>query len=478
MNISSIKERVPKLSLVKKNFIYSSILLSANYIIQLIIFPYISRVLGVEKVGVCNFVDSIIGYFALFASMGISTIGIREIAAAKGDKEKLSYVFSNLFLLNTVTTVASSIVLVVVIHTVDSLSGYTNLLYIGLIKLLSNYLLIEWFFRGLEEFRFITVRSVLVKLVYVVLILLFVKTPEDYSIYYLLTVLTIVINAIINMLYSRRYARLSFKAINLKYFTIPFFTIGVYILMNSMYTSFNVAYLGFVAGDVEVGYYTTATKLYTIFISLFGAFTGVMLPRMSALVEQNKKDEFLRLFSKSVNFQLCFSIPVIIYTELFAPEIISFLAGPGYEGAILPMRIVMPLLFVIGYEQILVTQTLLPLKQDKIVLRNSIIGAATGIILNIMLVPMLHSIGSSIVWCACEVVIMLLSQAIVSKTIGAHFDYKCLIKHICINIPLFIVLYPLVNLDIELFFKLLLSGSVFSIYELLVYIISRKHSTI
>ena len=147
MNISSIKERVPKLSLVKKNFIYSSILLSANYIIQLIIFPYISRVLGVEKVGVCNFVDSIIGYFALFASMGISTIGIREIAAAKGDKEKLSYVFSNLFLLNTVTTVASSIVLVVVIHTVDSLSGYTNLLYIGLIKLLSNYLLKEPFYQ-------------------------------------------------------------------------------------------------------------------------------------------------------------------------------------------------------------------------------------------------------------------------------------------------------------------------------------------
>ena len=132
-----------------------------------------------------------------------------------------------------------------------------------------------------------------------------------------------------------------------------------------MYTTFNVAYLGFTSNEVEVGYYTTATKLYTILLALFTAFTSVMIPRMSSLVAENKMEEFKKLSQKSSNILFGFSIPLIIYASVYAPYIINLIAGMGYEGAILPMRIILPLVLVIGYEQILICHILMPLKKDK-----------------------------------------------------------------------------------------------------------------
>lgn len=80
---------------IKKNFIYNAILTMSGYIFPLIIYPYISRVLGVANIGACNFVDSIVEYFTIISMMGMNTIGIREIARCKGDRNRLNYVFQN-----------------------------------------------------------------------------------------------------------------------------------------------------------------------------------------------------------------------------------------------------------------------------------------------------------------------------------------------------------------------------------------------
>jgi O-antigen/teichoic acid export membrane protein len=96
----------------------------------------------------------------------------------------------------------------------------------------------------------------------------------------------------------------------------------------------------------------------------------------------------------------------VLAIELFAPEIIKIMSGAGYEGAILPLRIVAPLVLIIGLEQILIVQSLMPMGKDKAVLINSIIGAVVGIIANIVLVPHLESVGSAIVWCVSEIAVM------------------------------------------------------------------------
>jgi O-antigen/teichoic acid export membrane protein len=463
---------------IKKNFLYSSILTTANYIFPFLTYPYISRILGVNHIGICNFVDSIINYFILFSMMGIGTLGVREIAKCKDNKEQRNQIFSSLFVLNTISTTIALIILIILIYTVPKLYLHKELMYIGALKLICNYLLIDWLYRGLEEFKYVTIRTIFVKCLYVVAIFVFIHHTNDYKIYYLISCLMITINAIFNGTYARKFIKLSFSKIQIKPYIHPFLILGLYTVLTSMYTSFNVAYLGFVSNETEVGYYTTATKLYSILLALFTAFTGVLLPRMSSLLSENKQDEFKALLQKSINILFTFSIPAIIISTIMAPEIIQIIAGKGYEGAITPMRIVMPLMLVIGYEQILVIQTLMPLKKDKAILYNSILGAITGILMNILLVNTYKSIGSSIVWITSELIVLLTAQHFVHKYINISFPYKILIKSTLYHIPLAICIYAIQYMNLNEIISLVIAGGITFIYCFILQIFLVKNELI
>lgn len=392
---------------LKKNIFYSGVLTTANYIFPLLTYPYVSRVLGVANIGVCNFVDSIINYFLILSALGIGTVGIREIAKNKGDKGNLQDTFSKLFTINTISTTFALIALLVAMHTIPKLQDNYELMWIGVLKLVFNYLLIEWFFKGLEDFKYITNRAILVRTGYVASVFIFVRDISDVNIYYLLTSATIIVNAIINVIYARKYIQFRLNFSSLREYTKSICIMGVYSILTSLYTTFNVAYLGFVSTDVQVGYYTTSTKIHTIILMAFTAVTGVLMPRMASILSEKRYDDYKQLIKKSIYVLLLFAIPCVIAIEIFAPTIINIIAGPGYNGAILPLRIIAPLVLIIGLEQILITQSLMPMGNDKAVLINSIIGAFVGLAANLILVPKLASVGSAMVWLVSETAVML-----------------------------------------------------------------------
>lgn len=453
---------------IKKNILYSSVLTVSNFLFPLLVYPYISRVLGATNIGICNFVDSIINYFILFSMMGISTIGIREIAKTKGDDFQLSKTFSSLLMLNIISTVIVLIVLLLAVWLVPDLQKHREMMYIGALKLIFNCLLIEWFYKGLENFKFITQRTILVRLIYVVLVFICVRDKDDYDIYYLLTVLTIVFNALINIFYSRKFIYVTWKGISISPYLRSSFILGVYALLTSMYTSFNVAYLGFVAGETEVGYYTTAVKLYTVLISLFTAFTGVMMPRMSSLIAEEKYDDFKRLTDKSIDVLLTFVMPVIVFSMTFAPQIIAIISGPGYEAAITPMRIIVPLLLIIGYEQIIIIQMLVPLKKDKAILMNSALGGLVGILMNLLLVSNLQCTGSAIVWVAAELTVLCSGQFFVTKFVGVRFPFSKIAVQLFAALPIGGICYVIESFQLYDIWTLLIGGSIVAMYYIII----------
>ena len=152
---------------LKKNFFYSALLTLANYVFPLITYPYVSRVLGVTGIGICNFVDNIVNYFIVFSTMGIFVIGVREIAAVRSGEQERSKVFSSLLTLNGLMTLAAALVLTLAIFFVPKLAAYRTLLFLGVAKLIAHSLSLEWFFRGVEEFKYITNRSIIIKTLYV-----------------------------------------------------------------------------------------------------------------------------------------------------------------------------------------------------------------------------------------------------------------------------------------------------------------------
>ena len=421
---------------IKKNIIYSTVLTTSNYIFPLLVYPYVARVLGVTNIGICNFIDNIINYFILFSMMGINIMGNRQIATDRANGVALSRSFSNLFSLNAITTVIAVIALVVLTLTVPDLKQNHELMWFGCIKLVSNFLLIEWFYKGMENFKYITLRTIVVKCLYVVAIFLCIRQSEDYPLYYLLTVLMVAANALINSVHARKFVKFSFKGITYKDILKPFFLLGAYMLVTSLCTTFNVVFLGFSTDDTQVGYYTTATKLYSIFLAFFTGVTSVMLPRMSNLIASGKFDEFKKYLNNTTSLLFALSIPAVILTVIFAPQIILLISGPGYEGAITPMRIVMPLMLIIGYEQIIIIQGLMPLKADKYIMINSSAGAIVSIALNIILVHSLKSVGSSIAWLSSEFTILILAQFAIAKVSKIKFPVKPLLKNLVSYIPL------------------------------------------
>lgn len=410
---------------IKKNFAYKSVLTVSTYLVSLLIYPYVSRVLGVENIGLVNFVDNTISYFLLFATMGVNILGVREIAYVKNDREHRSDVFSSILGINLVLTIATLIVYYLAIAFIPQLNQSKELFYIGSAKILFTAFLIEWLFTGIENFKYITIRTIIIKIIYAILVFIFVRESDDYVVYFIMTAGVVVINALINLAYSLNFVKINIR----KMFSFGYLkedlSLGIYAIMTSMYISFNVIFLGFMSNNTEVGYYTTAFKIYNVILGLFSAFTSVMLPRMSALLSQGDGKTFQCLTNRSFSLVSMFSFPVIMSCAVLAPDIIYIISGPGYEGAILPMRIIMPAILFVGIAQVLAIQVITPLKKDKVLLSASIAGASLSLILNILLVPNLKSVGSAIV--------LLCSEFVVT---GVYVMYACKVKLVTFPIRL------------------------------------------
>ena len=390
---------------IKKNFAYKSVLTLSTYLINFITFPYVARVLGVERIGLVNFVDNTVNYFLLFATMGVGLLGVREIAAVKEDKKRRDQVYSSVLALNLLFTLVSLGIYLLCVVTIPKLCQYDELFYIGTAKILFTVFLVEWFFTGVENFRYITLRSILIKVLYIISVFLFVRDTSDYRLYFILTVGVVVLNALINQLYIREFVRVRWNNIQLFKYLKQNVTLGIYTLMTSMYLTFNVMYLGLVSNNTEVGYYTTAFKLYSVVLGFFTAFTNVMLPRMSSLLANGEKDRFQELVNRSFSVMSTCCIPLILCSMIMAPQIVYILSGPGYEGAILPMRIIMPAAFAVGVAQVLAIQVLMPMKKDKVLLVASIIGAVVSLLINLLVVPYIESVGSAVVLLCSEAVV-------------------------------------------------------------------------
>ena len=395
--------------------------------------------------------------------LGISSIGIREIAKSKRSYNELSNTFNNLFWLTGFCTLLATLILLICIYSIPQLYVHKNLMFIGVLKLISNFLLIEWLFKGLEDFKYITQRTLIVKCIYVICVFCFVKEQSDYSIYYLLLTLMISLNALCNCMYARKYVRIKIPKSIFKYLK-PLAIMGLYAILTNMYTTFTTAFLGFKSGETHVGYFSTATKIFSILISLYTAFTGVMLPRMSSLLSEGKHEQFRLLLNKSMDILMAISIPLIIFSIFFAPDIIHIIAGNGYEGAILPMQICMPLILIIGYEQIVIVQGLLPLKKDKAVLINSIVGALIGIIGCFMLIPFLQSVGASIVWLSSEICVLISASLFMWKYERINFPFYRLVKILIIHIPLCVLFIFTYKIQCGTFLRLSINGILLGCY--------------
>lgn len=390
---------------IRTNIAYKGLLIFSNYIIGFITFPYITRILGPENFGLVNFALNTVDYFLLFATLGITTIGTREIASIKIKSDSLNKVYSQIFGLNFWFTIITLIIYFIVIAYVYEFQKIKTLLYIGTAKILITVFAVDWFFTGMEKFRYITIRSMIIKTVYVILVFLFVNDTNDSKLYFGLTIGSVVVNSIVNFAYASKFVKLQFRDVISTKYLKQNVKLGIYVIMTSMYITFNVMFLGITTNNLEVGYYSTAVKLYFVILNLFSAYTSVMLPRMTTLISDDDTERFQFYIHTSLRLVFFIAIPLISSCMILSPQIIFVLSGSGYQESILPMRILMPAMIFVWISQVIVLQGLIPMGKDNILLRTSVIGALCALLLNFILTPKMGAVGSSIVLLACEIVV-------------------------------------------------------------------------
>lgn len=391
---------------LKLNFIMNALLTMSSFIFPLITFPYVSRILLPEGTGKVSFATSLISYFSMFAQLGIPTYGIRACAKVRDDKEELTRTTQELVIINFVMSVISYTALAVALMLVPRLREERALYIIVSLTIAFNVIGMEWMYKALEQYTYITIRSIIFKFVALIVMFVFVHQKSDYIFYGAITILAASGSNIFNFINAHKF--IDMRPVGKYHFKRHFKPIAVFFAMScatTIYTHLDTVMLGFMTTDADVGYYNAAVKIKTILVSIVTSLGVVLLPRASYYIEHKMIDEFYRIAHKAINFVFLIALPMMLYFMIFAKEGIFFLSGSAYEKSILPMQVIMPTLLFIGLTNVMGIQMLVPLGKEKIVLYSEIAGAVVDLIVNFALIPRYASVGAAIGTLAAEIVV-------------------------------------------------------------------------
>jgi len=388
---------------VKLNMVMNALLSMSSFIFPLITFPYVSRILLPVGTGRVAFATAVVTYFAMFAQLGIPTYGIRLCAKVRDNKEELTRAVHELLFINLFMSAIVYAVFFIALAVVPKFrEEHTLLLIIGATILL-NALGVEWLYKALEQYTYITVRSLIFKVVALISTFMLVRDPEDCLQYGFLTILATSASNVLNFINLRKYIYL--KPIGGYHIRRHIKMILVFFSMSvatTIYTNLDNVMLGFMKDKVEVGYYSAAVKIKSIMVSVVTSASTVLLPRASYYVDKGMMDEFSRILKKTMHFIFLVAIPFMIY----AKEGIFFLSGKAYAGAIIPMQIIMPTLTLIGISNVTGIQMMVPLGREKQVLYSEIAGAIVDLVLNTIFIPIYGAAGAALGTLVAEAVVL------------------------------------------------------------------------
>ncbi len=387
------------------NYLMNVLLTMSNMIFHVVTFPYISRILQAEGIGKVELAISVIAYFTLFSQLGIPTYGIRACAAVREDRQALSRTVHELCFIQAVTTVISFAALFICIESVPKFEGERTLYWITGISVLLGAFGMEWLFKSLEQYRYITLRSVAFKAVALVAMFLFVKDPQDYLIYAAINVFASSGSYLLNLTQLSKYVELRpLGQYDVKKHLKPVFILFFYVCATTVYTHLDSVMLGFMRSDADVGYYNVSVKVKLMLVSVVTALGASLLPRASFYFKKQQMDEFWKIAYKALRVVLLMSVPFSAYFMIFAKPCVLFLAGEGYDEAILSMVAITPSIVCIGITSVTGVQILIPTNRENVVLLASVMGAVVDFVLNLILIPILGVTGAAIGTFSAELV--------------------------------------------------------------------------
>ncbi|MBW3093427.1 flippase [Bifidobacterium sp. 82T10] len=464
---------------LKYNAFMNMILMSSSFIFPLITVPYVSRILSPSGMGAVAFAQSVVSYFSLFSLLGISTYGVRACAQVRDNKVELSKTVEELLVILVISTFVVYCIYLAVLNFIPRFSSEKKLfLFFGSMLWLTS-IGVEWFYQAIEQYDYITIRSILFKIIGLFLMFMFVKETADYRIYGLIVVFGSCGANILNLLRLHSFVSfIPFSQLNLKRHLKPMKSFLVSSISSGMYTQIDLVLLGFLSSNGVVGIYQLVVKIKSMLLTAINSVVNVMLPRLSYYAK-NSQDKYRSLFIKNINFVFLFSFSGIFYVLLCADAIIDILGGSQYTSAVMPLICILPALLIVSLNTIL-SQYLISSGREKEYAFVNFIGLVFSIVFCLLLIPPFGAVGAAFSCSLCELC------ALIVRCWFARAFIKGIVKDIkilpapCAACVSFFIVFSIRQLwwPANSFMKIIVSGVLFLIPYFCFLVIFREETVL
>lgn len=441
-----------------RNSIYNVAYKLLNIIFPLVSATYIARVIFAAGVGEVSYAQNTVAYFATIAALGIPNYGVREIAKARRDKSRTDGVFVELFVINAVSTTVCIIAYLALINIMPNLHDNINMYYAVGLSLLFNYINVDWFYQGNEEYAYITKRSFAVKSLSLIAMFVFVRNEGDTLAYALIGSLATGGNNVFNIVHLKKYKlKPRIETLNVKRHLKSIFIMLGSVIAVELYTLLDTTMIGVLCDNRSVGYYTNSMRLVKLVINVVSAIGGVLLPRLSQYYVDRKYDECERVVNKVFRVMLFLLLPSAVGIFLTAHLIIPVMFGDSFLPAVTTLRIGALLICTLGFSNLFGTQILLTFGDEKKLLCCTIIGAVSNIIMNTILIPRYQQNGAAIASVISETLVTVLTMAFSSKYIKIHLDFRYVWSVAVATISMVVVVLMVMKIPVNQYILLTVS---------------------
>lgn len=383
----------------------------------LITYSYATRVLGAKGIGVYEYAQSIINYFALIAALGVVNYAVREGAKYRNKRDDISRFASEVFSINLIMTVISYVIMALCFMVSSQMNSYRTAIMLMSISILFTTLGVDWINSLFEDYLPLTIRYIAIQMTALIMLFVFVRTPEDIYRYILISIMATVINGILNFFYVRKYVDLRFTfALNLKSHALPVFILFCNQIALVIYLNSDITILNYLTDDTSVGIYGVAAKIYTMIKTLINAAIFVVIPRFSEYVI-NEDKRFVQGLRRLLSPLFTVLLPACVGLFFFSKEAAFIVSGKGFEDSRYPLSILAIALFFAVLACYFANAIIMPCKLEKYFLISTVIAAVINIVLNFVLIPKMGMIAAAITTLIAEFLVFILLIIVASTRI-------------------------------------------------------------
>lgn len=410
---------------LKFNFVMNLILTASGMLFPLITFPIVSRALLADAYGVCGFASGVVSWLSLIALLGANRYGIREVAAARDNPARLCKVTREIFTVTLISTTVVYLCFIASLFLVERLAMSRTLLLVNSATIICNTLGVNWFFQGIEQYRYITIRGLVIKVVCLIGVVALVHVPSDYLVYAALLVCTNGLANLVNFGYgckilrdARREAQVQGTALgrlNLRQHVRPLLTFFTVVAAISVYTALDTVMLGFLSTDAQVGYYTAAAQVKQALAAVCSALAGVLLPRAANLLANGRRDEHRQVIRRCLRLVLAVSLPLCLVLAALATPLITWYGGVSFAGAGPALSVVSVAVIFISLSSIFCDAVMIPLGMERCCSWIYLGAAVVDFFGNLFLIPAYGALGAAYATAFVEAAIAIIEFCIVFR---------------------------------------------------------------